>query len=131
MFWKVDQSLEVSTPLFVALADGRLKVMVLPAPVTVKSEPTVEVAKVTAGPVVVCPTGPSDVSAAVKPWVKQVPLYARHPLRRLIPFEAEVVAVPKVSAPTIVVDALIVEDALETKPLENVSVVVVALLGKR
>ena len=59
---------------------------------------------------------------------RQVPLYARQPFRRLIPFEAEVVAVPKVSAPTIVVEALIVEDAEDTKPLENVSVVVVALL---
>ena len=48
LFWKVDQSLEVSTPLFVALADGRLNVMVAPEPVMVKSEPVVEVAKVTA-----------------------------------------------------------------------------------
>ena len=48
----------------------------------------------------------------------------------MIPFEAEVVARPNVSAPTIVVEALIVEDALETKPLENVRVVVVALLRK-
>ena len=70
----VDQSLEVRTPLFVADALGRLNVIVLPVPVTVKSEPFVEVAKVTAGPVVVCPTGPSDVSAAVRPWVRQITL---------------------------------------------------------
>ena len=67
LFWKVDQSLEVSTPLFVADAEGRLKVMVAPEPVMVKSEPVVEVAKVSAGPVVVCPTGPSEVSAEVRP----------------------------------------------------------------
>ena len=38
------QSLLVSTPRFVAEALGRLKVIVLPAPVMVKSEPVVEVA---------------------------------------------------------------------------------------
>ena len=59
---------------------------------------------------------------------RHVPLYARHPLRRLMPLLADVVAVPNVSAPTMVVEALMVEDALETKPLENVRVVVVALL---
>ena len=48
LFWKVDQSLEVRTPRLVADALGRLNVIVLPAPVTVKSLPVVEVAKVTA-----------------------------------------------------------------------------------
>ena len=50
---KVDQSDDVRTPLFVALAEGRLKVMVWPEPVMVKSEPAVEVAKRTE-PVVTC-----------------------------------------------------------------------------
>jgi hypothetical protein len=42
-------------------------VSVEPAPVTVKSEPVVEVAIVTAGPVVVCPVGPIEVRAEVRP----------------------------------------------------------------
>ena len=41
---KVDQSLDESAPLFVAEAVGRLKVMVAPLPVMVKSVPVVEVA---------------------------------------------------------------------------------------
>ena len=40
-----DQSFEESAPLLVALAVGKLKVMVFPAPVMVKSVPAVEVAK--------------------------------------------------------------------------------------
>ena len=77
---------------------------------------------------------PPFTTATVPPSVvceTHTPAYATHPLRRLIPLLADVVAVPNVSAPTIVVEALMVEDALDTKPLENVSVVVVALLGKR
>ena len=42
---KTDQSLVESAPLEVAEAVGRLKVMVFPVPVTVKSVPEVEVAK--------------------------------------------------------------------------------------
>ena len=53
LFWKVFQSAEVSLPFVLVEAAGRLNVMVLPLPVMVKSEPVVEVAKVTAGPVVV------------------------------------------------------------------------------
>ena len=47
-----DQSLDESAPLLVAEAVGRLKVMVAPEPVMVKSVPVVEVAK-SAVPVVV------------------------------------------------------------------------------
>ena len=59
----------------------------------------------------------------------QVPLTAKQPCERSIPFCAVVVAVPSVRAPVIVVEALIVVDADETNPLASVSVVVVALFG--
>ena len=55
---KVVKSVDESAPLLVADAVGRLKVMVLPAPVMVKSVPAVEVAK-SAVPAVVCPAGPT------------------------------------------------------------------------
>ena len=45
---KVDQSVEVRTPRLVADALGRLKLIVLPVFVIVKSEPLVVVAKVSA-----------------------------------------------------------------------------------
>ena len=58
---KVFQSAEVSLPVFAPDAAGRLKVMVEPEPVMVKSEPTVEVANVTA-PLETCwPAGPTAV----------------------------------------------------------------------
>ena len=66
LFWKVFQSAEVNLPLVFVEAVGRLNVMVEPEPVTVKSDPAVEVANVTAGPVVVCPVGPTEVSAVVR-----------------------------------------------------------------
>ena len=63
---KTLQSVVVSRPRFADEADGRLKVIVAPEPVMVKSLPVVEVAKRTAGPVVVCPAGPIDVRAVVR-----------------------------------------------------------------
>lgn len=62
----VVQSEVESSPLFEALAVGRLKVMVEPEPVMVKSVPVVDDANVTAGPVVVWPVGPIDVRAEVR-----------------------------------------------------------------
>ena len=64
-----------SLPFAVALTNGRLNVRVEPDPVIEKSVPVVDVARVTAGPVVVCPTGPIEVSAEVRPWVRHAPLY--------------------------------------------------------
>ena len=123
---KPDQSVDVRTPRLVAEADGRLNAIVLPLPVIVKSVPVVEVAKSTEPDETCWPAGPTAlIVPALAPI--QAPLYATQPLSKLMPFEAEVVAVPSVSAPTIVVEALMVEEALETKPLLNVSVVVVAL----
>ena len=55
---KVDQSDDVRTPLFVALAEGRLNVMVWPDPVIVKSLPVVDVAKRTEPEVTCWPVGP-------------------------------------------------------------------------
>lgn len=62
----VVQSEVESSPLFEALAVGRLKVIVEPEPVMVKSVPAVDEAKVTAGPVVVWPVGPIEVRAEVR-----------------------------------------------------------------
>jgi len=64
---KILQSVEANLPWFTEDAKGRLKVNVEPLPVTVKSVPVVEVARVIAGPVVVCPVGPIEVNADVKP----------------------------------------------------------------
>ncbi len=58
MFEKEVQSVEERRPRLVPEAVGRLKVMVAPEPVMLKSVPLVEVAK-RAVPVVVCPAGPS------------------------------------------------------------------------
>ena len=54
------------------------KVMMLPLAVTVVDAvspwyATAEVAKVTAGPDWRAPTGPMEVTALTRPWVKQVP----------------------------------------------------------
>ena len=64
---KVDQSVDESFPFDDTPANGRLNVRVEPDPVIVKSVPVVDVASVTAGPVVVCPTGPIEVRAEVRP----------------------------------------------------------------
>ena len=69
------KSVDESLPFDASPANGRLNVRVDPDPVIEKSVPVVEVASVTAGPVVVCPTGPIEVSAAVSPWVRHAPLY--------------------------------------------------------
>ena len=55
-----------NSPLFNAEAVGMLNVNVDPAPVIVKSVPVVDVASVTAGPVVVWFVGPIEVSADVR-----------------------------------------------------------------
>ena len=55
---KSDQSEDERSPRFAADADGTLKVMVLPAPVMVKSEPEVDVANVMVEPFCVWPAGP-------------------------------------------------------------------------
>jgi hypothetical protein len=60
---KVDQSEVERSPRLLADAVGKLKVSVEPEPVMAKSVPLVEEAKVTAGPVVVCPAGPIEVRA--------------------------------------------------------------------
>ena len=72
---KVDQSVDESFPFDETPANGRLNVRVEPDPVIVKSVPVVDVARVTAGPIVVCPTGPIEVRAEVRPWVRHAPLY--------------------------------------------------------
>jgi hypothetical protein len=64
---KILQSVEESLPFDASPANGRLNVRVDPLPVIEKSVPRVDVASVTAGPVVVCPIGPIEVSAAVRP----------------------------------------------------------------
>ena len=69
------KSAAASLPVFADDAIGRLKVSVDPDPVIVKSVPVDDVARVTAGPVVVCPAGPIEVSADVSPWVRHAPLY--------------------------------------------------------
>ena len=123
---KTDQSAVVSSPRFVAEADGKLNVIVFPAPVMVKSEPEVEVANV-AAPLVTCwPAGPTAVISELTVG-KQLPFIAKQPAVILTPFAAVVVAPVSVSAPVIVVEALMVEDAEDTKPFVNVRVVVVAL----
>ena len=73
--------------------------MVLPAAVIVVDAvnpwyAVVDVAKVTVGPVCVCPTGPIAVTAVVSPCVKQVPPSAKQPLVRLTPLPKEEVAPP-------------------------------------
>ncbi len=78
---KVFQSVEVRSPRLADDALGRLNVTVEPVPVMVKSLPVVEVANTTAGPVVVCPTGPMEV----RPEIRQVPLTAKQPAFKLIP----------------------------------------------
>jgi hypothetical protein len=88
------QSAEESLPVFAAEATGRLKVIVFPLAVTVKSVPVVEVARVTAGPVWREPAGPIEVTAAVRPWVRQVPLTAKHPAERFTPFAKVELAAP-------------------------------------
>ena len=91
----------------------------------VKSVPVVEVANVTAPLEVVAK--PVPIAVIVPAFCEiHVPLYWRQPWRRLIPFPAEVVAVPRVRAPTMVVEAFSVVDAVVTKPPENVIVVEVA-----
>ena len=127
---KVFQSAEVSLPLLALEAKGRLKVIVWPEPVTVKSEPTVDVAKATAPLLTAWPVGPIEVMRELTDG-RHEPLTAKHPAVMFTPFDAEVVAVPSVNAPVIVVEALIVDEAEDTKPFESVSVVVVALPGKR
>ena len=62
---KMVQSADERSPRFALEAVGRLKVMVLPEPTMVKSVPVVEDAKVTVGPVCVCPVGPMAVTAEV------------------------------------------------------------------
>ena len=62
----VVQSVVERSPLFAPDAVGRFHVSVEPEPVTEKSVPVVEEAIITAGPVVVCPVGPIEVSAAVR-----------------------------------------------------------------
>jgi hypothetical protein len=62
----VDQSAEERRPRFEAEAVGRLKVSVLPLPVTVKSVPVVEEAMVIVEPVCVWPRGPIAVIALVR-----------------------------------------------------------------
>ena len=125
---KTDQSFDVSAPLFSDEAEGTLKVKVFPAPVIVKSFPRVEVANRVEPEVTCCPVGPTAVIVP-EPKVRHAPLIAKQPAPMLIPFCAVEVAVPKVRAPVMVVDALIVVDADETKPFESVRVVVVALFG--
>ena len=78
-----------------------------PEPVTVKSVPVVEVAMVTAGPVVVCPVGPIEVRAEVKPWVRHVEPIAKHPVVSAIPFAKVEVPVP-VTARVVVVAFVVV-----------------------
>ena len=115
LFWKVFQSADASLPCVVAEAEGKLNVMVAPEPVMVKSEPVVEVAKLT-GPKVTCWfAGPTAVIVP-PPAAKHVPLSEKQPVAILIPFTAVVVAPVSVSAPVIVVDALIVEEAFAIKP---------------
>ena len=115
LFWKMLQSAEVSLPCVVADAEGKLNVIVAPEPVMVKSEPEVEVAKLT-GPKVTCWfAGPTAVMVP-PPAAKHVPLSEKQPVAILIPFAAVVVAPVRVSAPVIVVDALIVEEAFAIKP---------------
>ena len=63
---KLDQSVKESLPEAAAEAKGRLKLRVAPEPVMVKSVPFVVEARLTAGPVVVCPVGPMEVRAAFR-----------------------------------------------------------------
>ena len=63
---KVVQSAEERSPRLVAEADGRLKVMVSPDPVMVKSVPLVDEAKVVVGPSEVWLSGPMAVMAEVR-----------------------------------------------------------------
>ena len=85
----------VKTPAMVLV-----KVMVFPAAVMVVEAvrplyAVDDVAKVTAGPDWSCPTGPTEVTAEVRPWVRQVPAYDTQPLVRLRPLLKEEVAVPE------------------------------------
>ena len=76
---KVLQSAAVRRPRVpVEEAFGILKLMVLPVPVMVKSEPMVVVAKVMVGPACVCPVGPIAVMPP-PPVVRQVPFTAKQP----------------------------------------------------
>ena len=63
---KVFQSAEVSLPVFAADADGRLKMICEPLLVIAKSEPVVEVAKVTAAFDVVAKPVPIEVIAVAR-----------------------------------------------------------------
>ena len=73
LFWKVDQSVDVSTPRFVADAEGRLKMVCCPELVMVKSTPLVVVANVIAPLLVVA--YPVPIAVRVPAFcVRHVPL---------------------------------------------------------
>jgi hypothetical protein len=91
---KSDQSVVERRPRFAADAVGRLKVSVLPLPVTVKSVPEVLEANVIVGPVCNCPVGPIEVTAAVtRPRDEvAVSVYPPDPFpTRMFPYEGAVV----------------------------------------
>ena len=96
----VAQSEDVSTPRFVAEEEGRLKMVCWPELVMVKSLPTVEVAKVTAPLLVVEKPVPMPViEPEPPPALMQVPLTAKQPVAKLIPFTAVVVPPLRASTP--------------------------------